>query len=177
MRSRISLPLVLLALALLAPVGAHAQQVRVGNSGADTLSRIVARVPQHRARHAITTRDGKVSLLLVERGIVLQFSDRGLEEVTLPEADAEEEGLFARLIGSMVRGGVRTLLDHGIEYPLAALAGARYEDGRLRFVANDGEEVFRDVDIDGTAVMENFRPRDARAFVARFREAKARGSL
>jgi hypothetical protein len=77
----------------------------------------------------------------------------------------------------MVRVGVSSLLSHGIEYPLSDLADARYENGSLFFVRINDERIFEDVQIDDTAIMHGFRPHDARAFVARFREAKARGAL
>jgi hypothetical protein len=175
---RRSVLLSLFTAALVLPLSAEAQQVRVGSSGTDSLSRVVQRMPLKQARHAITTQDGAASLLLTERAIVLQLTDRELERIGSTESEKQEgQGVLARMFESMVRGGVRVLLNHGIEYPLSDLADARYENGRLFFVRNNGERIFEDVRINETEMMEGFASRDARAFVARFREAKSKGRL
>jgi hypothetical protein len=155
------------------PSAVSAQQIRVGSSDSDTLARVVPRTPLQQARYGIVTQDGAVALLLSERGVVLQFTEQGLDQVTAATREEEDEqGVLAAVFSSMVRGGVRSLLNRGIEYPLSELADARYEKGRLYFVRNNGEAAFEDVQINDVSVMENFRPREARTFVARFREAK-----
>lgn len=167
----------LAALAIVVPGAAEAQNIRVSGNDSDTLGRIVARAPLRSARHAIVTRDGTTALLLTRKGVVLQFTEKGLERISSPTPldDEGEQGVFARVVSSMVRGGVRALLDRGIEYPLSELREARYEHGRLYFVRNDGELIFEDVQVHDTNLMEGFSSRDARAFVARFREVKAAG--
>jgi hypothetical protein len=165
-----------LAAALLFPLSAQAQQIRV--SGSDTESRVVSRMPVNQALFGITSEDGQAALLLTERGIVLQLTDQGLARVTsMEESKQEDQGMLTRLFEGLVRSGVRALLDHGIEYPLADLAAVRYEQGRLHFVRNNGEPIFEDVRVNDVSVMESFRAQDARAFVTRFHAEKARGTI
>ena len=167
------LVLMLLAFGVSLPSAADAQQIRVGSSDSDTVARVVPRTSIERARYGIVTQDGAVALLLSDRGVVLQFTQQGLDQVTATTEDEEaEQGVLAAVLSSMVRGGVRSLLNRAIEYPMSELSEARYEKGRLYFVRNNGETVFEDVEVNDVSVMENFRPREARAFVARFREAK-----
>jgi hypothetical protein len=173
MRIRHALLPALLAVAFGLPTAAHAQQVRVGGGSTSDESRIVPRMTLQQAQHGIVTRDGKVALLLSREGVVLQLTDQGLEQVAAPADRSREQGMLAELISSVVHGSVRTLLNRGIEVPYSDLSEARYEDGRLFFVRTNGERVFEDVRVNDTAVMEGFHPRDARAFVARFREVRA----
>jgi hypothetical protein len=174
MTSRTPLLLLLAGLGVLAPAAVDAQQVTVSHGAGADSSRIVPRLALDEARHAIVTRDGRTALLLTQRGIVLQLTDRGLREVADDEGrETKKEGVLAELLAGVVRGGVRALLDRGIEYPLSDLRDARYRDGRLSFIARDGGTVFQDVRINDVDVMEAFHPRDARGFVVRFREAKA----
>jgi hypothetical protein len=97
----------------------------------DSDARVVERQPLRRASSAIQTRGGEVALLLIDRHLVMQLTDRGLDEIDRDmEQDAKKEGSgFARFVSGMVRSGVRTLLDRGIEYPLSELREARYERG------------------------------------------------
>ena len=158
---------------LATPQQTAAQQIRVGSGDSDTVARIVPRAPLREARHSIVTRDGTVALLMREQGVTLQFTDLGLEQATSGGRDQKKsENVLADVLGSMLRGGVRALLDRGVKYPLSELREARYEKGKLFFVRNDGDTVFDDVEINGVAVMENFAPRDARAFVAQFQAMK-----
>jgi len=159
----------------IAPSSAEAQRVRLGESSADS-TRAIPRLSPQRAQFGIVTEDRKASLLLSDRGVVLQLTDHGLEEIRASvKRDVEKDGVFARLIGAVVSSGITTLLDHGIEVPYADLADARYEDGRLFLVDLEGNRVFTDVQINDSNVMQNFRARDANEFVARFRAVKARG--
>jgi hypothetical protein len=174
MRIRHTLLLALLAALFALPSAAQAQQIRVGSGNTTDEARIVPRMTLQQAEHGIVTQDGQVALLLTREGVVLQLTDEGLEQVAAPKPREQEGGMFAELISSVVRGSVRTLLNRGIEMPYSDLAEARYENGRLFFVRTNGETVFDDVRINETDVMAGFRPREARAFVARFREAKAR---
>lgn len=174
MSIRHCLLLAALAASVSLPHAAHAQQIRVGNSGSSDETRIVPRIALQQAEHGIVTRDGAVALLLTEEGVVLQLTDRGLEEVAAPKAGEQGQGMVAELISTLVRGSVRTLLNRGIELPYHDLADARYENGRLFFVRHNGDTMFEDVRINDKPVMEGFRPEEARRFVAHFRAAKAR---
>ena len=144
----------------------------------DSDARIVSRQPIHRASSAIQTRNGEVALLLVGRTLVMQLTDRGLRQVDREmDEDAKDGSAFARFVGGVVRSGVRTLLDHGIEYPLSELREARYEDGRLVLVDRDGDRLFEDVQVNDIEVMESFSPAEARAFAARINQARRRAEL
>jgi hypothetical protein len=110
---------------------------------------------------------------------VMQLTDRGLGEIDRDmERDAKkEESGFARFVSGMVRSGVRSLLDRGIEYPLSELREARYANGRLILEDRDGNEVFKDVQVNDIQVMESFSPAEARAFAARVNQARRRAEL
>jgi hypothetical protein len=73
----------------------------------------------------------------------------------------------------MVLGALQPLLDHGIAYHLRDLAAAEYADGRLQLRRRNGEEVFRDVKVSDTPLMESFSPEDVKRFASRVREARA----
>lgn len=170
MRRLIAATAAMIALAA-APASA---QTRSSSSEA----RVVSRQPLRAAESAIQTRDGRVAFLLVDRTLVLQMTDRGLANVARDmDQDLKEESGIGRFIGGIVRSSVRSMLDHGIEYPLAELREARYEGGRLRLVGRDGKEVFQNVKLNDTEVMESFDPAHARAFVARVNQAKRRATL
>lgn len=142
---------------------------------ADSIARIVRRLPLSAAAHSLVTRDGHVALLLRDSTIVLQLTDRGLEDIGSGDVASEDDGGFlTALVGSMLRGGLRMLLDRGIEYSLSDLREARYESGRLVLESRDGDDVFGDVSVSGGKVMEGFDPRQARAFASRVNTARAR---
>ena len=144
----------------------------------DSDARIVSRQPIHRASSAIQTRNGEVALLLVGRTLVMQLTDRGLRQVDREmDEDAKDGSAFARFVGGVVRSGVRTLLDHGIEYPLSELREARYHNGRLQLINHEGEAIFEDMQVNDTKVMESFPPAETRAFVARVNQAIRRAEL
>ncbi len=162
-----------LALALAAQP-AHAQR----RNDSDSDVRVVERQPLRRASSAIETRGGEVALLLIDRRVVMQLTDRGLDEIGRDmDADAKKESGFARLVSGMVRSGVRTLLDRGIEYPVSELREARYENGRLILEDREGNSIFKDVRVNDIQVMESFSPAAARAFAARVNQARRRADL
>lgn len=166
-----------LAIALFAHP-ASAQRDHGRHRDNDDNARVISRQPLHRAASTIQTRNGDVALLLVGNTLVMQLTDRGLGRVERDiDEDTKEEGAFARFISGVVRSGVRSLLDHGIEYPLAELREARYEDGRLVLIDRDGDEIFDDVEINDTDVMRSFAPAEARAFAARINQARHRAEL
>jgi beta-lactamase regulating signal transducer with metallopeptidase domain len=144
-------------------------------SDADSIARIVPRFAASQASFAIVTRSGQVALLLRDSTMVVQLTDRGLEEIGRPDTRRDEDrGFLSTLLDSMLRTGLRVLLDHGIEYSLTDLREARYEDGRLVLESRRGGDVFGNLDIDGRDVMADFPPRDARAFAARANAARPR---
>jgi hypothetical protein len=129
-----------------------------------------------RARYAMPTRDGSVTLLLTRGEVVVQLSDRTMRKIDreLDEERDEDEGALADAIKGAVLGGVRSLLDHSLEYPLDELRDVRYREGRLELITEDGDRVFEDIRIDDRDLLESFRPQDARAFVEEFRALKGR---
>lgn len=160
-----------LALALFAaPVAA---QHTHSHRGGDDNTRIIERQPLRRASSALQTRNGEVALLIVNRTLVMQLTDRGMGQIEREmREDTEDEGMIARFVGNIVRSGVRSMLDHGIEYPISEIGEARYENGRLLLTNRDGEKIFENVEINDTDVMENFSPNEARAFVARINQLR-----
>jgi hypothetical protein len=147
---------------------AAAQNVHIrGGEAADSAARFVDRRPAATADFAIVSTDGNHALMLLADAILLQLTDAGLARIATPPADTAGKGTAARLIEGMVRGGMRVLLDRGLEYDLAELQEVRVEGHRLVFVNRHGKEVFGKMEIDGKEFMEGFSPRDARAFAAR----------
>lgn len=162
----------------LPPISVDTPPARTGTvtvDGQDSIARIVPRVPVRSARYAITSTDGRTALLLQDTTLVLQLTDRGLEFVGRGDDAADaDRGFLSALLGSMLRGGLRVLLDRGIEYSLRDLQEARYHNGRLVLQSVRGNDVFENVNIDGRQLMESFSERDAREFARRVNAARAR---
>lgn len=140
----------------------------------DSVAHIVDRESGERARFSIVSRDGDAALLLMDTTIVAQMTDRGLSRVNSREATDTIKNAATKLFARMAMGALIPFLDHGIAYHLRDLADATYADGRLQLVRANGDEVFRDVEIGKGPLMESFRPRDAEAFAAQARAARAR---
>jgi hypothetical protein len=128
------------------------------------------------ARFAITTQDGKVTMLLTDRDVVLQLSDRTVHRVRRElqnKKDEQEDNWFAYAIVSAVQGTVGELIDNSVEIRVRDIRDASYEDGRLVFRGRNGKRVFEHADVDDSDVMSSFSEKDARAFVREFRKLKA----
>lgn len=129
------------------------------------------------ARLAITTQDGKVTLMLTDRDVVFQLSDRTIHKVRRELRDKKEEhedNWFAYAIVSAVEGTVSDLIDNSVEYRLRDLRDAYYTNGRLVIVGRDGKDSFEDTNVCDSNVMTSFSERDARSFVKEFRKLKGR---
>lgn len=169
----------LLALGLLA-APAHAQEhERHGGLVLDDsgYGRVVDRLRDDDAEFLITSRDGKLSLLLTRDALTMQLTDRALREIDRDMAeDARDEdgGSLGRLIASAVRSSVKSALDHGYRYDLEDVEDVRYEDGRLTITDRDGDTILDSVKLDDRDAMESFSPEDARRFVKEFRRLKER---
>jgi hypothetical protein len=151
-----------------APPPAAAQNVHIrSGESSDSTARFVDRRAAATADFAIVSTDGNHTLMLLPDAILLQLTDAGLARIAELPADTAGKGTVARLMEGMVRGGMRVLLDRGLEYDLAELDEVRVEGHRLIFVNRRGKEVFGKMEIDGKEFMEGFSPRDARAFAAR----------
>lgn len=133
-------------------------------------ARLVDRVDVRDADRALVTREGEVALILESDTLLIQLTDRGLEEIEAPEAGEADESLAARLLGAMIRAGLRELLDHAIAYPVSEIGRAEYVDGRLILEDHEGEALF-DITVNDRDVLADFREHEARAFV---REIRAR---
>ncbi|HYW08352.1 MAG TPA: hypothetical protein VE913_15445 [Longimicrobium sp.] len=163
-----------IACASLAQPAAAQQNVKLDDN-ADV--RIVGRQPARRAASMLQTSSGNVALLLIDRTLVFQFTDAGLRGMEAESAPDEDDGIAARIIGGMVRGGLRRLFDHGLEYPLSELREARYTDGQLILIDRKGKQLFEDMDVNGSDVMRSFPAAEGRAFAARINQELRRRSI
>ncbi|MGH7602875.1 MAG: hypothetical protein ACRENK_02635 [Gemmatimonadaceae bacterium] len=165
----------LFAIGATAPLRAQdTNNVHVSVHVPDSVAHIVDRQSAHHARFAIVSADGKAALLLMDTTIVAQMTDRGLAQMNSRETTDTIKSDASRLFARMALGALVPLFDHGIAYHLRDLADAHYDDGRLFLIRANGDEVFRDVEIGKTPLMESFSSGDARAFAARAREARVR---
>lgn len=163
-----------LALALLACVAAPAHaQSRHRSSEADP--DVIDRQPLRSARAYVLSEDRIAALLLTDRTVILQLTDRGLREIQADmdddAAEEAEDGLFARLVSGFVRNTVSSFLDHGLAYDLRDLRSATYRDGTIVIEDCSGEEVFGDIQINDEP--QQFSRAEAHAFIRRFNQARA----
>src|SRR5258705_3182277 len=172
---RFPLPLMLdLTLALGGP--AHAQKrgwMPANVSVPDSVAHIVDRADPARGRYAIVSRDGTGTLVLMDTTIVAQFTYRGLDRMKSREATDSIKGTGERILARMVLGALQPMFDHGIAYHLRDLSTAEYANGRLQLRRGNGEEVFREVKVNDTPLMESFSAADARSFARMVNEARA----
>ncbi|HEU4457455.1 MAG TPA: hypothetical protein VFR81_30575 [Longimicrobium sp.] len=152
--------------------------IEIGSLSEDAPARMGPRRDAREARLAITTTNDVVSLMLTGDVVAMQLTERTLRQVSGEiERDAAEEddgGFLGRMIGSVVRNSVSTMLRRSIEYPVSELRSVDYRGGRLVFTSEEGEEIFEDVEVNDTRMVESFSPADARAFVREFQAIKAR---
>jgi hypothetical protein len=127
------------------------------------------------ARLAITSEDGQVMLLLTDREVVMQLSNRALHRVNreLRDAKREQDNWFASAIVTAVTSTVRELLDSSLTCDVSDLRDVSYEGGRLVLTGRNGRQVFGNVHINDTDVAEAFSERDARRFVREFHRVQA----
>ena len=173
------LPLLAAALLLapahdLAAQGRHGSRVEVS----DHDGRMGPRRTLSQTDFAITTTNHMASLMLVDGKVAMQLTDRALRDIGRDmDQDAreeEDEGFLARTIANAVRNSVGSMLRRSIEYPVSEIESVEYRRGRLVFTTEDGEEIFENVEVNDTELMEAFSPSDAQAFVREFRALKAR---
>lgn len=133
-------------------------------------ARVTDRIELRDADHDLVTRRGDVALLIVGDELRIQLTDKGLREIEEPDdMDESEDGLAARLIGAMIRAGVRELMDNAIAYPISEIGRAEYEDGRLVIEDLDGEALF-DITANDRDIMTDFREQNARRFARELRD-------
>jgi hypothetical protein len=127
------------------------------------------------ARFTMTTEDGEVTLLLTDRDVAFQLSDRSLHRVhrELRDAENEQDNWLASVIVTAVTGTVREVLDHSLVCRVSDLRDVTYQDGRLVFTGRNGRRVFGRMEVCDEDVSHAFSERDARNFVREFRRVKA----
>lgn len=143
----------------------------------DEPSRWGPRYAAHQSRFAITSRDDKVTLVLTDRVVAFQLSDRVMRkldrDLRRERQEDDDDGPIGEAIKVAVIGVVRSMLDHSAECPVRELRDVRYEDDRLVFVTREGDRAFDRFEVDDEDVLESFDPRDAREFVRQFHRLKA----
>ena len=166
----------LLALLPAGPAPSRAESgITLSGFDCDEPTRWSRRHDASRARCAITTRNGKVTLVLTERVVALQLSDRTMRKIDrkLHQARQADDGdTIGEAFKVAALNTVRSLLDHSAECPVGELREVRYEDGRLVFISIDGDPVFRHISTDDDELLEAFDPDDANEFVREFRRLK-----
>ncbi len=129
----------------------------------------------------ITSTNDGVALVLTDTTVSMKLSDAILQQAQAEmqqdlqnDPDVQKGGLaarFARFVTTAVEGFLR----HTIEYSIRDIASVAYENGGLVFTyAKKQAFSFETVSIDGTPALKSFAEADARAFVQRFAEVKAR---
>jgi hypothetical protein len=172
--------LFVLLLATLVPVGAALAREHSGDHAHLSVRHVDPPVDwgrRHdlaRARFAILSEQRTAALVLTNDRVAIQLSDRALRELDreIARDKDDDDGFLAALIKSAVLGGVREMLDHSLECPIAQLRDVRYHDGRLVLVARNGKHVFEDLEIEDRDALESFSEHDAQAFVREFHRAK-----
>jgi len=176
------LALALLASTLLAAPPATACDHRDGSgsfdvgSGIEYPARWAPRVESRSALYVITSRDGKVDLLLTPSVVAFQLSDAKMSTIERKlrnEQNEEEDNPIGSAIKTAVFAGVRVLLKHGAVCPVRELRDVDYRDGQLVFVTRSGDRLFDRMEVDDNDLLAAFPERDARAFVREFRRLKA----
>ena len=130
------------------------------------------------ARSAITTEDGKVTMVLTDRVVALQLSDRTLHRVQRELHDKQEDAqdnVFAAVIVNVVTKTVGRLLDHSFACRLHDLSDVAYQNGRLVLTERNGRRLFEDAEVCQSDVLASFSPVDAMSFVREFHRLKAEG--
>ncbi len=129
----------------------------------------------------ITSTSDGVELVLTDTSVSMKLSDmilqqaqRELQQDVQNDRDVQKGGLAARF-AHFVTTAVEGLLQRTIEYPIRDIATVAYQDGGLVFTYDKKHVLsFETVIIDGTPALKAFAEADARAFVQRFAEVKAR---
>ncbi|WP_141691592.1 hypothetical protein [Rhodohalobacter halophilus] len=152
------------------PQSIDAQHNSIFNLGStSTESKIVSRVQSSEADLAISNREKSVDLLIIQDAVVLQFTNDFLDDLEREisgENEISDEPYIAEIIRSAVSSGVKTMLSKAIAVPFSEIESVRFEEGRIVMINTFGEELFSEIEIDDTNIMEDFRRRDARRFVS-----------
>lgn len=128
----------------------------------------------------IRTTDGTIKLGLVRDTVFMGLTDSVLAVARNDMArDTEESGsAIARTVERLVKRGVSSALQTRLQYPLADIDSAHYDNGTIKFAyRNRRKMAFEDVKRDHNNALSSFSPEDARNFVATLNSAiiKVRG--
>ena len=177
-----SLGILLVAATCLVAQGAsaheHGSHSLFLNASCDDPMRLVRRHDLDEARLAINTENRKIILLLTDRVVALQLSDRVMAKIdrkTREAGDEDGDNMLGQIIKDAVLTTVRTALNHSAECDLRDIESADYRDGEMIITTRSGERLFSHADIDHEEVMTNFSERDAREFVKELRKRIDRG--
>jgi len=171
----IGIALIALAVAPGFPSGPAAHATSITCSGLSH-SHWRDRMDPAQARLAITTEDGDVTLLLTDRDVAFQLSERTFGKVQRRLRDAEDDhqdNWLASVIVTTVTSTVREVLDRSFAYHVRDLRDVSYEDGHLVFVSRHGRVVFGGDGCCDSDVTGAFSEEDALHFVREFRRLKA----
>lgn len=157
--------LVLLLMAALSYAGDKKSGISVSFSSEDPRTHVGPRRNVRDARTAITSRDGSVSLLLMNDVVAVQLTDRVLEKVATDDD--------ANLLEEIIASGVRLAIRKAVEYPIASIRSAEIRDGALVLTNDKNKPVFTEIKVNGTEVLRDFAIADAARFVNALRAAKS----
>lgn len=170
----IGIALIALALSPALPTGPAAHATSITCSGLSH-AHWRDRMDPARARCAITTEDGDVTLLLTDSDVAFQLSERTFGKVRRKLQDAEddhEDNWLASIIVTTVTATVREVLDRSFTYHVRDLRDVSYEDGHLVFVSRHGRVMFGGEGCCDSDVTGAFSEEDALRFVREFRRVK-----
>ncbi|MDB4912994.1 MAG: hypothetical protein JWM95_638 [Gemmatimonadetes bacterium] len=115
----------------------------------------------------ITNTDNSVDLALLGDTISSGLSEQTLRKVrSETDTSAVQGSGLGASIEKMVKGSVQSAIGTRVAFPLSAVRGARYENGRIVF-EGDGqpENLFKNSNGKGKNLLESFSPGDAQKFV------------
>ena len=128
----------------------------------DTSVTFVQRQSPSTSRAAAVTKNGHSAILLRDGHVVLQLTEAGLAHVRSSLGSDAGQSIVRAMLGA----GITELLDRGMAYPIAKLRAARVEDDALVLEDLEGHRVFDGVEVNGSRVMHEFAPGEARRFAA-----------
>ncbi|MCH8569060.1 MAG: hypothetical protein LAT67_12375 [Balneolales bacterium] len=166
MAYRITVAFILLAVSF--PLSLEAQRSDFSFQSKDIEAEFLPRISHNQADFAMSTQDGFIDLMISDDAILIQFTDRFLQKIDSEiqkEKTGDDNGHFKAVLLSMLSSGVTTLLDRAIAIPIHHIDEVYYQNGKLHIIANDGTDLFKGLEVEGTYVMENFSRHDARKFV------------
>jgi hypothetical protein len=118
----------------------------------------------------VSTTNRKVDLLLTERGVALQLSDRVLRRIDEKERDIDEDdSRLGAIIKTAVLSSVRSVLSHSAEVEYGDIKSVDYRNGEIVIKGWDGDRLFVEKNTDNDHVMRQFSDDDARDFVRELR--------